>query len=354
MLISYKNSTTQINESVFQYNWIPQWLLYMYESNLKIQNSTFEYNTRVLYAIKSRAESHKNLVIRRNAKLPRYMVMYIVRITKSNVTFEAIMISENTGFIYITESKAVFKGQSEFLKNYNKFSTFVTTASVIKFKNNLVFYKNRAWSRGSAIRAIESRVYTYNEALFANNLVEVYYGSGGTLYLHRSSFFCQSFCNFTSNKAHKGGAIYAVDSAITIGIDWNKVKQNKITNISLLFIANAAEYGGAIYLEANSKLHTPKAEGCNFVLEFDSNTAQIGGAIYVNDYTSTVTCNDTNYGSCFIEAPSFTPDPWNGWIKINSTNGNTTFYGGLLDRCIAQYRYNIYYGPNLSLSASTI
>jgi hypothetical protein len=39
---------------------------------------------------------------------------------------------------------------------------------------------------------------------------------------------------------------------------------------------------------------------------------------------------------CFIQAPSYDR---NDWIKIKSADGNTTIYGGLLDRCVAKRKY---------------
>ena len=264
----------------------------------------------------------------------------MMRIHKSHVSFETTTISDNKGHMYIFESKITFNDPSQFLKNSNSSSIVTVVASTIKFKKEINFHKNKAIGRGGAIRAFDSRVYAYAEATFANNQIISSFGYGGALYLHRSNFICQTYCNFTSNMAIEGGAIYAINSVFTIGNDWNKFQQNINANIALIFIANSAKHGGAVYLDANSRLRTPKTEHCKFVLQFEHNTARIGGAIYVNDYTSTITCDNTTHGTCFIEVPSRTSNPWNGWIKISSTNGNTTFYGGLLDRCTAQYRYS--------------
>ncbi len=345
VLISSKNSTTEIEQSIFQYNLTPRCLLFINESNLNTQNSIFNYNNRVLYINNSTAGSHKNLVLSRNTD-----IQYIVRIHRSNVNLEAFMVSNNMGPIDITDSKITFHALSQFLSNHCYFrgGMFITTASIIHFKGKTVFYKNKSWntSRGGAIRATESRVYAHVDALFINNYVDA--NVGGALYLQQSHFICQKCCNFTGNRAPRGGAIYAINSIITIGNDWNKFNQKTNTNTSLSFIANSAGQGGAIYLEANSKLQAPRGKDCNYVLKFDNNTAQLGGAVYVNDYTSTITCKSITYGACFIQAPSFTSNPWNGWIQINSMSGNSTFYGGLLDRCKVQYRYKNLPQPNLT------
>ena len=119
-----------------------------------------------------------------------------------------------------------------------------------------------------------------------------------------------------------------------MGSDWNKYGRNKCVNNLLFFASNSADEGGAIYLEANSKLRAPRGVHCSYDLEFDNNVAALGGAIFVNDYT-----NVCNHSVCFIQATSML---WsrNDQIGISSTGKNTTIYGGLLDRCIVGRRYS--------------
>ena len=334
ILRANKNSTIDIYESKFQYSLKTNKVLFINESHLTINNSIFEHNGRVLYISNSRAESYKNLVISNNSGTK----LFTVKIHKSIVNFENITISYNSGSIYCTDSKITFNATSHFFKNYRSIGTFITIASTIHFKGEIVFKNNVAWSRGGALRATESRVYTHANALFIANEAENMHG--GALYLEQSNLICEQHYTFIDNRAPKGGAIYALKSIITIGNDWNKFKQKINSNSLLSFVANTAEYGGAVYLDANSNFRAPRGKGCKYVLEFDKNKAEIGGAIYVNDHTSTIACKNTSYGTCFVQAPSFTLNPWNGWIKINSVDGNTTIYGGLLDRCIAQNRYN--------------
>ena len=143
--------------------------------------------------------------------------------------------------------------------------------------------------------------------------------------------FVKKNCTIIGNTASKGGAIYATNSIITVGSDWGKYKQNKNKKSLLSFVSNSADEGGAIYLEGNSKLRTPKEATCTYELEFENNTAELGGSIFVNDYTSTC-----EHSTCFIQAPVVDRSDL---IKINSTDGNTTIYGGLLDRCIAMRKY---------------
>ena len=54
-----------------------------------------------------------------------------------------------------------------------------------------------------------------------------------------------------------GGAIHAVDSMIKIGSDEKEFLNDSTL---LIFASNLAENGGAVYLEANSKLRVPKGK----------------------------------------------------------------------------------------------
>ncbi len=206
-------------------------------------------------------------------------------------------------------------------------------ASTIHFEGETSFYGHV--NVESALYVSESRLYAHNDIIFSNNFAG---GKGGALFLDQSEFVCHKNCTFTGNEAQSGGAIHAINSIITIGSDWNKCKQ-KNQNSLLSFVSNSANEGGAIYLEVNSKLRAPRRIGCTYELVLDNNVAKFnGGAIFVNDYTNTC-----QHSTCFIQAPSIYSNVWNGCIKINSTSGNTTIYGGLLDRCIAKRKYSDLY-----------
>ena len=337
-LVRSHNSSVNIYKTNFTYNYILRTTLILINAtNVTINNSIFAHNERsrgaLFYVIASKVESYDNLTITNNTF---YRSIGIIDIRDSEVKFGIFLYSGNTGCMTFIRSKVAFNKRSEFQNNnQNIFRGVVTSiASIIHFYGTTHFYHQTNQYLGSAIYATESRVYAHGDTSFSNNKAR---SLGGALYLDQSSFICQKICTFTSNTAPKGGAIYAINSIITIGRDWNKFKQTKNMNSSLSFVSNSAKKGGAIYLTGNSKLRAPRGEGCNYVLEFNNNTAELGGTIFVNDYSNTC-----KYATCFIQAPSFFSYRWNGWIMINSSNGNTTIYGGLLDRCITNSIYSKY------------
>ena len=340
-LVESSNSTIIIHDSNLSYNFVYGWMLLLQikATSLSIDKSTIEHNVgkwraTILYAKESIVESHDILTITNNTCIYYCRHNIVLDITRSKVTFEIVYFSDNTGSMLFLHSKVKFTELSKFQQARSTYSNvyyggaITSTASIIRFQGTTNFCNYDTSIKGSAVYAIESRIYASGETLFSNN--KAFY-LGGALYLDQSDFICQKNCTFINNTASKGGAIYAINSIITIGSDWNKFKENKKMRSLLSFVSNSAYEGGAIYIEGNSKLRTPREISCTYELEFNYNTAKFGGAIFVNDYTSTC-----EYSTCFIQAPIYNRSDW---IKINSTDGNTTIYGGLLDRCIARRKY---------------
>ena len=341
LLISH-DSTIVIHDSNLTHNFAGRWtsLLSIFTTNLLINNGIFAHNIYltqwgggIIFIDDSTVESHDTLTITNNTGhcTPCYHNSYALDIRSSRVTFERVYISDNTGSMEFFRSKVEFtelKFQQARIIHpdiplYK--GAIISITSIVIFQGTTSFC-NQHRSTSIAQRAVyarESRIYANGDTLFCNN-------AGGALYLDQSDFICKKNCTFISNTASKGGGIYAINSIITMGSDWNKFKQNKKMRSLLSFDSNSADEGGALYLEGNSKLRTPRERSSTYELELHNNTAKRGGAIFVNDYTST--CAKS---TCFIQAQSYI----NGWIKINSTNGNTTIYGGLLDRCIAKRKY---------------
>ena len=340
-LVMSSKSSIKIFDSKLTHNFaiLNMNLMLIMNTNLSINNSIFAHNVAQLSVTilrvpkQSKIESHHALSITNNTCTSCY-ISYIFNIQYSEVKFETFYYTNNTGSILFVHSKAIFSKLNKFqyhkqalgVHSYGRAITSI--ASIIRFQDTTSFSNYEGRTKGGAVYATESRVYANGDTLFYNNKAE---WLGGALYLDQSDFICQQKCTFVSNSASNGGAIHAINSIITMGSDWNKFKQKEDVKSSLSFVSNSANEGGAIYLEANSKLRAPRGKGCTYELEFDNNVANHGRAIFVNDYT-----NIYNHPTCFIQAPSFTLNSWNGWIKINSTNENTTIHGGLLDRCIAQ------------------
>ena len=350
LLISH-DSTIVIYDSNLTHNFAGRRtsLLSIFTTNLSINNGIFAHNIYmrqlqgaiIFIDADSTVKSNNTLTIINNTCISYCHNSYALDIRSSRVTFERVNISDNTGSMAFLRSKVEFTElkfqHARIIHPYIPLhrDAITSVASIIIFQGTTSFC-NQHRSTSVAQRAVyarESRIYANGDTLFSNN-------TGGALYLDQSDFICKKNCTFIGNTASKGGGIYAINSIITMGSDWNKFKQNKKMRSLLSFDSNSADEGGAIYLEGNSKLRTPREVSSTYELEFHNNTAKRGGAIFVNDYTS-ICANST----CFIQAQSYK----NGWIKINSTNGNTTIYGGLLDRCIAKrkyIRYNTMIGIN--------
>ena len=342
MLLTSTNSTIKIFNSMLTHNFIlhSYSLIQVSTTNILIDYSTLAYNVAdkrgtILHVRRSTVESCHTLTIVNNTSPFSYAIMDI---RESEVKFGEIDYSNNTGTIFLEHSKANFTEQSKFQNHkqvkgpYSYGGAITSIASIIRFQGTTSFCKNYAILKGGAIYATQSRLYTNGDTLFSNNKAGQ---SGGALYLDQSDFVCQKKCTFTGNAASKGGAIHAISSIFTMGSDWNKFGRNKDIKSSLFFASNSADKGGAVYLEANSKFRAPRGENCTYEMEFDNNVAIFGGAaVFVNDYT-----NVCNHSMCFIQASS-TYASRNNQIRINSTAGNTTIYGGLLDRCTVERRYS--------------
>ena len=294
-------------------------------TNMSINNSIFSHNnapvrTSILYIRESHVETCHISINTSNTLLG-----YIINILRSEVKFEMTHYYNNSGSVRIIGSKVIFSKLSKFQNNEHR-SSITSITSTIHFQNTTKFCNNYSRDKGSALYAFESHLYAQGNILFYDNSAR---SSGGALYLDRSDFVCQKNCTFIGNKASMGGAIHAVDSKIKIGSNEKKFLND---NTLLIFASNSAEKGGAIYLEANSKLRVPKEMRCTFILKFDDNRANFGAAIFVNDFT--YICKQS---TCFVQAPFSCRD---GWIKINSTNKNiAAIYGGLLDRCTVEHQY---------------
>ena len=168
---------------------------------------------------------------------------------------------------------------------------------------------------------------------------------GGAIYAYQSEIEFKpkqaaQISNVFYNTASSGGAFCAIASNI------------QISNMHVHFNLNAAKAdGGAMYLEQNSKIYLQKnipdpTNHLEVSLDFVNNSAEQGGAIYVADNTSVgVLCQGASTKSdlveCFIQtvafhqAYSYQIDNFINTFFINNTahQSGSDIYGGLLDRC---------------------
>ena len=257
----------------------------------------------------------------------------------TNCTFDY-----NSGSLYIFYSNLTFSGYSRLencAEQSNKTSgTREEGGAITSFQSTLIFtgvsrLSNNQARYGGAILAIESKIMIYGETVIANNTATV--SSGGGIFLQQNDLEVRGDCIISGNNAVRGGGIHATSSTVAVYQPW-----------TLQFINNRAESGSGLYLEINAKLYVLKIglisrnDRSEYLL-FQANHANYGGAIYVADNTNAGSCSPDN--ECFIQTLSLhgsIEDP--EYYTFNVMNilffGNTAseqganIFGGLLDRCI--------------------
>ena len=214
----YKISQTDINISTCTFLNSRGEVIDATQANITMGDCIFENSTVEWLITENNTDIRSNYA--QNHKSEK--ITDIIDIHQSEVTFVHLLYSNNSGSILIRHSKAEVK-HSKFQSNkqteHPDRGAITSIASVIKFYGNTAFCDHDAWHAGGAILAIESRVYARGDIQFANNKAKRHKSSGGALYLYHSSFTCENRCTFISNKASNGGAIYAINSIITMGRD---------------------------------------------------------------------------------------------------------------------------------------
>ena len=181
--------------------------------------------------------------------------------------------------------------------------------------------ENNTGDMGGAISARNSTMDILGCIQCIRNLAHT---SGGALFVKNSIIRLRnnSDCNsiFQTNIAYdKGGAIYAIDSTISL-------------SGSQRFLLNSASQGGAIALHTGSKLILTLPLQAAFV----ENNASVGGAIFYEDIFSSSQCASSRAISgnskCFIELESTTNIQLR-FLNNTASSAGTVLYGGNLDNC---------------------
>ena len=280
----------------------------------------------------------------------------------------SIELTKNIGSFFAFNSNITFSGCTKFLNcsppgnttvNFKEGGALTLYQTTLRLQGEARFEYNRA-EIGGAIVATESEIYLSDQVYVTNNSAST---SGGGLYLSQSELLGlqESTLTISSNNAHeKGGGIYAVSSSIKSIVtgsqhtDPSGKMTEQYKGAILNMTKNEADFGGAIYLEANSKITVLK----DYIFETDmkrnavnivGNSANYGGAIYVDDETNSGSCVSNPFeikspkSECFISVVSTQT------IVTSNTNfslsnilfgSNTatisgaTLFGGMLDRCI--------------------
>ena len=322
-----------------------------------------------VYASKSELHSFDFLLIHNNTAS-----LGVVYLLSSVVHFNGkTVFSTNSGSCLVFNSVATFNGHTSFI-NFSEPTVMESSNDTIQlqeggalttFKSNVIFYgiSNLVYNHaeyGGAIHATESKLYVQGVTTIANNTAMA---TGGGVYLDMSELYCQgdSTLNFLHNFAtEKGGGVHAISSTINVignfsyGMDSNVTIDTALYSGSrLYFIENEAGKGGGLCLEMTAKLYILKSMPYSepfHIVNFIANSADYGGAIYVSDDSNLGLC-DPNYRShfkakeCFVQTlavygsmPSNTDEQHmnikNIYFSRNSALiSGSGLFGGLIDRC---------------------
>ena len=282
-----------------------------------------------------------------------------------NVTFfnniGSLVLFSSTCIVTETGNITIMNNSSPAWKSKGKVSlqqggAITAFQSSIVFRGPCTLVENHA-QYGAAVHAVDSNVYVYGDTLVANNRA---LDSGGGVYLYQSelNFMRQSTFEIISNKAiEKGGGIYAISSLIRIDYREGQFYSNSVVNL----IENNAKLGGGLFLES-AKVYILKRYVSSedvYVLLFTANSAEYGGAVYVADDANSAMCASTSYTvysertECCMQTLALHNELQTELVlgNINNTNNyayisGSTLFGGLLDRCTINPFAEVYYKYN--------
>ena len=366
-VLNIDHSTAEIRHSAFSHNSASgnggAW--FMEDSSMFLRGISSTGNTAnfggIVYSSKSKLYNFDSLFLHNSASIG------IIYLLGSTVLFDGkTKFSINSGSCLVFNSNITFKGNTSFINCSQPIANDTTEiqegGALTILKSNVIIegiitlLYNHA-ENGGAIHATESKIYVYGESTIANNTAT---RTGGGIYLDMSDL------NFQGNKSltlsanlatEKGGGVHAISSTINMidnhNTDSNIINSTTYSGSRLYFIENVAEKGGGLCLEMNAKLYIlksmPYSEPFNIV-NFIANSADYGGAVYVSDDSNLGLC-DLNYRfhfkakECFFQTLAiYSSLPSN--ISQQTTNmknilflensahtSGSSLFGGLIDRC---------------------
>ena len=261
----------------------------------------------------------------------------------------------NTGSLYAFNSQVHIEDVANFSNNAGQSGGAITSSqSIITFnKQSTVTITGNKATYGGGLALTESTLNIFGATEIKKNSASL---SGGGIYAYQSQILFRveqntSIITISSNTASgRGGGVHAIASSIRISYVFLYLQKN-----------TATMYGGALFLEHNSKIYVNKLSVEDYndrkvQLMFRSNLAQKGGAIYIADntnienlcdsttniYTDIISKTEQNSAltECFLQTlrlytADFFDDSSINTVFINNTASHSggDIYGGLLDRC---------------------
>jgi hypothetical protein len=343
-------------------------------SMVTIINSNFTNNkASIIGALSSTIEYNGSLLIANNSAVNGYAIINLVTSQFIGHHSSNVTISNNVRSLLAVSSNVTLMGSIRFSNNrlpqstigsYKQEGGAITLIQSNAFlKGNCTFEHNHA-DNGGAILSIDSKLYVNGNITIAHNVAN---RNGGGVYLMDSELNCQNVSTFAllhNTAAHKGGGLHAISSSIKA---MSLLTIPQLDTATVYFANNIAQKGGGLSLEANAKLYVLKyhygdiAEGrvtlypkANAII-FSANSAEYGGAVYVDDDTNSGTCSGDPKIECFFQVLLYIEGLYNldtipknllNYIREslktqslyfdsdnNASISGSTLYGGLIDRC---------------------
>ena len=343
-------------------------------SMVTLINSNFTNNNEpIIGAITSTIEYYGSLVIANNSAVNGYAIIHLATSQFIGHHSGNATISNNIRSIVAISSNITLMGMVRFSNNrlpqsiidsYMQEGGTITLIQSNAFLNgNCIFEHNHA-DNGGAILSIDSKLYMNGNITITQNVAN---RNGGGVYLMDSELNCLNVSTFAllhNTAAHKGGGLHAISSSIKA---MSLLVTPQVKTATLYFANNVAQKGGGLSLEANAKLYVLKyhyggiAEGRNFLypqantIIFSANSADYGGAVYMDDDTNSGTCSGDPKIECFFQVLLYIEGIYNFDTvpkdilnytrenlktqslyfdsENNASISGATLYGGLIDRC---------------------
>ena len=295
----------------------------------------------------------------------------------------------NTGSLFAFNSQVNFTDNTTFIDNFSPTSTgYAEGGAMTAFQSTINFlglcsFINNSAEDGGAILATDSKLnictFLYDSPSddiayligIVNNTARK---RGGGIYLYRSDLvsIANSRTMISGNKAgDEGGGIYAISSSVIV-YHKNEAINYYDKHVRFWVYTNEAKRGGGLYMGLNAKLYILQyqyttisdVDASFFPVIFEANCANYGGAIYVDDETNFGTCESSSsdkYSTateCFMQSimlynrdMPLSPDDTGllietvvtEFIQNNAIISGSDLFGGLLDRCTVSPFAEVHY-----------
>ena len=303
----------------------------IFTTTLITKNSTFTNNTSEageggVLSIQQRSVTHiHSSEFCGNSAKSYGGALFIVESHNNTINSSKFLNNSATkgGVVYSIQGSMITTAESIFGWNSAKLSGGVMSMDqeTRLQDNRSLFIHNRATTDGVLYHVrsgltLQDSVFSFNQAT----------ASGGVMYIlqNKREVIFSGYCNLTHNSAGTGGAIYAIDSTLTIVPGYTLV--STIIIITRLFVAfnEASDSGGGIYLYRSTLISVLPLGS---IVNISSNKAENdGGGIHA--INSLITCMESYHRA-------------NNWPYQNLmifTNNSAQKGGGLYLESAAQLR----------------